>query len=248
MSGKYVPAYEKIAALLRTAIESGEIAPGGQLPAVRDLAARYEVTPGTVSRAVGRLQALGLVTTTRGGGIYVRGFEPIIRNSPGRLARDRWGTGATIQDADTGKRSRTVDVETGERVAPDWVAAPLGLADGAVAAFRSRRFVVEDRYVQLSVSWMPAELVRGTAIMHTDTGPGGMYARLAELGHAPATFVERVRTRMPTRDEEERLELLAGTPVFEITRHATTEAGRCVEVNRMTLDGRAYVLDYTFPA
>jgi GntR family transcriptional regulator len=36
--------------------------------------------------------------------------------------------------------------------------------------------------------------------------------------------------------------------VVEITRHAFQEDGRCVEVNRMILDGTAYILDYAFDA
>jgi GntR family transcriptional regulator len=84
--------------------------------------------------------------------------------------------------------------------------------------------------------------------MHTDVGPGGIYARLAEGGHGPATFTEYLRARMPLPEETERLELPEGTPVVEVTRHAFDDSSRCVEVNRMILDGSAYLLDYTFTA
>jgi hypothetical protein len=33
-----------------------------------------------------------------------------------------------------------------------------------------------------------------TALAHTDPGPGGTYSRLADLGHAPATYTETART------------------------------------------------------
>jgi GntR family transcriptional regulator len=122
------------------------------------------------------------------------------------------------------------------------------LEAGSPVATRSRRFLVEDRPVQLATSYLPVDLARGTAIMHTDTGPGGIYARLGELGHAPATFTEFLRARMPVPAEVGRLELPDGTPVIEITRHAYTRAGRCVEVARMVLDATAYLLDYTFDA
>jgi len=102
--------------------------------------------------------------------------------------------------------------------------------------------------VQLATSYLPPDLARGTAIMHTNPGPGGIYARLADAGHSPQTFTEYVRGRMPVPDERKRLELPDGTPVLEITRHAYDQNGRCVEVNRMILDATAYVIDYTFPA
>src|SRR6185295_5923197 len=98
-------------------------------------------------------------------------------------------------------------------------------------------------------SYLPLDIVRGTAATYTDTGAGGLYARLADLGHAPARFTERVSARGPFPDERMALELPAtGGMVFEIVRHAYDEAGRCVEVNRMVLDASAYELEYTFDA
>lgn len=229
-------------------IESGELREGDRLPSVRVIAGQHGVPLGTASRAIVELQAEGLVIAKHGSGVYVRQFRSIRRSSPSRLARDRWGTGGAIQDADTGDRPRVVDVETVEEPAPEWVAEPLGIEPGSPVAVRSRRFLVEDRPVQLATSYLPVDIARGTAIMHTDTGPGGTYARLAELGYAPATFTEFLRARMPTPAETARLSLPDGTPVLQITRHAYTDTGRCVEVTRMILDGTAYVLDYTFPA
>jgi GntR family transcriptional regulator len=109
-------------------------------------------------------------------------------------------------------------------------------------------YVVDEKAVQLAVSHYPTDLARGSRIMHTDTGPGGSYAVLADLGHAPVEFTEFVLARMPRPEESERLDLPQGTPVIEITRQAFEDGGRCVEVNRMILDGSAYLLDYTFPA
>src|SRR5690606_20874411 len=153
-----------------------------------------------------------------------------------------------IQDADTQERPRTVDVQVGEEPAAEWIANALGIEPDVSVVFRSRRFAVEGQPVQLATSYLPVDLARGSAIMHTDTGPGGIYARLADQGHAPVAFVEELRCRMPNPDETEALELPDGTPVIEIIRRAFQSDGRCVEVNRMVLDGSTYVLDYTFAA
>lgn len=242
------PVYRRVVAALRAAIESGEFAEGDKLPSVREIARQHGVPLGTATRALAELRAEGLVVARHGAGVYVRQFRSIRRSSPSRLSRERWGSGAAIQDADTADRPRVVDVETGEAPAPEWVAESLNIEVGSPVAVRSRRFLVDDRPVQLASSYLPIELARGTAIMHTNTGPGGIYARLAELGHPPARFTEYLRGRMPTPSEVERLNLPDVTPVIEITRHAYTDAGRCVEVARMVLDATAYVLDYTFPA
>ena len=243
-----LPAYRRVLAELRDLILSGQLAEGDRLPTVREISERYGVPTGTASQAVSQLQAEGFVVKRHGSGAFVRRFQTIPRSSPSRLSRARWSAGGEIQQVDTGQRSRSVDVVIGEVDAPEWVAEPLGLAAGQRVIYRSRRFIVDERPVQLATSYFAVEVARGTAIMHTDTGPGGVYARLAEQGCAPATFTEYLRARMPLPDESDKLELPGGTPVVEITRHAIDGGGRCVEVNRMILDGSVYLLDYTFPA
>lgn len=248
MSDEKVPAYRHVLGELRKLILDGELEEGDRLPSVRDVASKYGVPTGTVSRAIAQLRAEGLVVTRHGQGAFVRQFRTIRRSSPGRLSRQYWAAGRAIQEADTSERPRTVDVMIGEMAAVDWIAEALGVGIGDPVVYRDRRFIVDERLVQIATSYLPTDLARGTAIMHTDSGPGGIYARLAENGHAPVQFTEYLRARMPLPEETRRLELPEGTPVVEITRHAFNDAGRCVEVNRMVLDGSAYLLDYTFPA
>ncbi|OPC85236.1 hypothetical protein B4N89_23170 [Embleya scabrispora] len=93
-----------------------------------------------------------------------------------------------------------------------------------------------------------AELVAGSAITHTDTGPGGTCARLAEPGAAPAHFQEQVRARMPTRAEAEQLGLAAGVPVVPVCRTAFAADRRVVEVNSMVMDAGSSILEYDFDA
>ncbi len=63
--------YQEIAESLRRRIAAGELAPGARLPSVRDLAERWQCTPGTVSRAYRALADEGLVTARRGSGTHV---------------------------------------------------------------------------------------------------------------------------------------------------------------------------------
>jgi GntR family transcriptional regulator len=242
------PAYERMAAQLRTAILDGQVT--GRLPSLEALSARYGVTRDVARRAVEILRGEGLVVTHQGRGTYVRVFSRIVRRSPGRLARERWGAGHDIQDADTGTRPRTADVVVGEVPAPGYVATALGVPVGQPVLARARRFLVDRRPVQLATSYLPLDVVGDTRIAYTDTGPGGIYARLAELGYGPVAFTERVTARAPRPDEVDRLELgtAVGALVFEVTRSASTGTGRCVEVNRMILDATAYELVYDFDA
>ncbi|MBO3733968.1 GntR family transcriptional regulator [Glycomyces niveus] len=149
-----------------------------------------------------------------------------------------------IQDTDTGKRGRVVEVTVGERPASETVASCLDIAPGDPVLCRSRRFAVEQRPVQLADSFYPVGMVRATPIVYTDTGPGGVYARLAEIGREPIRFTERLHARMPFPAERTALELPGGTPVIAITRTAYDAEDRCVEVTEMILDSSAYELEY----
>lgn len=242
MQGKQTSAAATAAETLRMRILDGTYAPGQRLPSATAIASEFGIDRGTAARVLGQLRQTGFIITKPGSGSFVRTFEPILRSFPARL--DAWREGQSIQDADTGRRARIVEVTVGETAASESVASAFGLPPGDLVLRRSRRFAVEDRPVQLADSYYLLELVRSTAIVYTDTGQGGAYARLAEIGHAPVRFTERLRARMPLPVEVAALELPGGTPVIAITRTAHDSEDRCVEVTEMILDSSAYELEY----
>lgn len=163
------------------------------------------------------------------------GFQPIRRRGVQRLSGENWGSGQSIWSADAADRDLVVDqIEVGEAEATEPVARVLGLEPGAAVCTRRRRFVLDGKPVLVSLSCLPADLVAGSPIVQEDTGPGGTYARLAELGYKPVHFREQVRSRMPSTAEARQLELSAGTPVIQICRTAFDGTGRAVEFNEMS--------------
>jgi GntR family transcriptional regulator len=65
------PAYEQIAADIRTAIQSGRMQPGDRLPTEREHAARYGVAVGTYRQAVAMLRDEGFLATYKRHGTVV---------------------------------------------------------------------------------------------------------------------------------------------------------------------------------
>ncbi|WP_189733753.1 GntR family transcriptional regulator [Streptomyces nojiriensis] len=243
------PKYQRIADALRAAIQAGEYGPGDRLPGENDLMATYEVARMTARQALGVLQNEGLAEARKGAGVFVRAFTPLRRRGIQRLAREQWGSGRSVWSADSEDRELVVDqVDVREEEADGPVCAALGVPAGTQVWARSRRFVLDGKPVLFAVSYLPADIVGDSAITQADTGPGGTYARLAELGHAPVHFREEIRSRMPSAGEAERLALSLGTPVIQIVRTAFAEGGRAVEINEMTLDSASYVLEYDFDA
>lgn len=247
--GSARPKFQLIADELREGIHTGRYTEGDQLPSENDLAKRHQVARATARRALEAVQAEGLAIGRAGAGVYVRTFQPVRRRAARRLSAKQWGAGHSIWNADAGDRDYVVDqLQVREEPAEPTIAAALGIPAGTHVWTRRRRYLIDDRPVQLAVSYLPAELVTGSPITRPDPGPGGIYARLADLGAAPARFREEIRTRMPTRDEANALQLAPGTPVALIARTAVTADDRPVEVNLMTLDGAAYVLEYDIDA
>lgn len=244
-----MPAYRQIADAIRADIAARRLVEGDRLPTVRTLAESYVAPTGTVARALDLLRAEGIIVSRHGRGLYVRTFSRITRSSPQRLSKRQWTSGKAIQDSDTAGRPRTVHVVVGEVAAPGAIAEALGLRSGANVLRRTRKFAVDERLVQQATSYIPLDVVAAApAVAYTDPGPGGMYARMAEAGLAPARFTEALVCRMPTPAEVSELDLPDGTPVVAITRHAYTDDDRCVEVNAMVLDASAYALEYRFAA
>jgi GntR family transcriptional regulator len=249
MPGKGQPKYLQIAADVRRSIGSGDYGPGSRLPGENDLMATYQVARETARKALAQLINEGIATPRRGAGVFVREFRPVVRNGIQRLSGESWVTGKSIWSDETAGRNLAVDsVHVYEDTPPSHAALLLDLAEDARVIVRRRRYVLDGKPVLFSRSYLPATLVSGSLIAQPDTGPGGTYARLRELGYSPARFREDLRARMPEPSEVTELALAAGTPVMEILRTAYAEDGTAVEVNEMVADAGAYIFRYDFSA
>ena len=66
-----MPIYVQIMNKVRESIASGELAPGERVPAIRELAAEFEVNPNTMQRALTELEREGLLLSRRTSGRFV---------------------------------------------------------------------------------------------------------------------------------------------------------------------------------
>jgi len=239
-----------IAIELRAAISSGDYRPGDRLPGENPLMETYGVARMTARRALAMLRDEGLTMTRRGVGVFVRQLRPVVRNSTSRLSPTQWRAGKMTWEADHNARNLTVDhIEVTPSEAPDEeTRSVLDLDENETVTVRHRRYSLDGKPVMVATSYVPARIAQGTRITETDTGPGGIYRCLDELGYAPAHFREDITSRMPSPSESQVLEIAPGTPVHEIVRTAGTKDGTPVEVNRMILDAAAFVLRYDFDA
>jgi GntR family transcriptional regulator len=243
--------FRQIADHLRAAIEQGRLPQGARLPSETQLVEHYGVARMTARNALHVLQSEGLVVAEHGRGVFVRPRPPVRRLASDRFARRHReeGKAAFLAETESAGGKPAVDMITvkEERPAPD-VADRLDLTGRDKTIVRRRRYLIDGRPVETATSYVPAEIARGTAIAEPDSGPGGIYARLEELGHRLDHFTEEIRARMPARDEISVLQLSPGVPVFHLVRTAYDTEGRPVEVCDTVMSADAYVLAYELPA
>lgn len=85
-----VPIYLQIVNQVKYQVASGRLAPGEELPAIRNLAEQLVVNPNTVARAYRELETAGVVEKRRTAGTYVsENGSPLARRERLRILTER---------------------------------------------------------------------------------------------------------------------------------------------------------------
>jgi GntR family transcriptional regulator len=92
------PLYEQIAARIRVAVASGDLAPGDALPSVRALARELRVNPATVVQAYRDLAIDGFVEMRHGQGTFIQEVPAFMRDEE-RTAQAQKLVRKLLQDA-----------------------------------------------------------------------------------------------------------------------------------------------------
>ena len=241
--------FRQIADQLRAAIQDGSVSEGNRLPSEAQLMEHYGVARMTVRNALQLLEMEGLTRAEHGRGVYVRRRPPVRRLASDRFARRhrKEGKAAFIAESEQLGAQPDVDmIQVSEMPAPPEIAERLNCAGPVIV--RSRRYSLNGTPVETATSYLPADVAKGTPIADPNPGPGGIYARLEELGHTLERFTEEVSARMPTEAEARVLAMMPGVPVFRLIRTAYDVEGRAVEVCDTIMSADAYVLNYELPA
>ncbi|WP_329094243.1 GntR family transcriptional regulator [Actinomadura citrea] len=244
------PAYLRIADTLREGIRDGSLPPGTRLPTLAELCGLHGVSEIVVRQAVALLRGEGLVETRRGGGTLVRAVPPARR-----VAMERYRAVAepTAVPETTFTRDQKItwekyrlDREFSRVRADDDLGALFELPSGTELLRRRFVFYARDEPQQISVNYLPWDVVGDTPVTDParEPWPGGTLAQLAYLGHPPIRVEEAVRSRMPTPEEAETLNMTGGVPVLAITRRLLSRAGVMEVCREIVLPADRVVLDY----
>ncbi|MEU0926794.1 MULTISPECIES: GntR family transcriptional regulator [Streptomyces violaceusniger group] len=241
--------FRQIADALREAIDKGRFREGDKLPSETELVDHFGVSRMTVRNALSLLQQEGLAVSEHGKGVFVRPRPPVRRLASDRFARrhrDQGKAAFTVEAEAAGSRPEVDSLEVKEERPSQDISARLGSPRKVLA--RRRRYLLDGRPVEFATSYLPLDLARNTPIAQPNPGPGGIYARLEEMGHRLDHFDEEIRARMPSPAEVRTLQLASGVPVIHLVRTAYDSEGRAVEVCDTVMAADAYVLAYQLPA
>lgn len=240
--------YKQVAALLRDAIRRGDYAPGSTLPSQPDLAREYGLNQSSISRAVSMLQAEGWVRTEHGRGSVVLEM-PIVKRVR-KIDRDyrspHSGSSYAEELTEAGLTPRTELVRWGEEAPSEEISEVLQLAPEDTVLVRKRHMFADEKPVQLAISHIPMQVAGSTEIAMPDTGPSGMYERLAQRGFGPVRFSEDIEVRGATAEESAFLDIAQGQPVFQVMRTAFDTEERPVEACLNVLAALRWRLTYTW--
>jgi GntR family transcriptional regulator len=239
--------YREIAADLRQQISDGRYLPGDKLPMLTKLQEQYGAGYQTVRSAISLLEQEGLVVAVRRRGTIVRERPERRRITRSRqVFRDEIGY-FFDQTAQRWAALEAPGIRWG--VVPVDLAGLMGLGTGTEVLIRDRLMGDPEtrKPKQLATSYLPGDIARGTRLAEVDTGPGGIYDRLEEMGHRPLRWSESVSARMPSPEEAEALDLPAdvGVPLLRVVRVTTSPSGRVVELNDTRMSAEEFEIGYS---
>ncbi|WP_149826876.1 GntR family transcriptional regulator [Streptomyces tailanensis] len=153
---------------------------------------------------------------------------------------DAWGADAAAQ----GRRGTQRIVFAGEVPAPAEVARLFGLAEGEPVVVRRRVILLDDQPNELTDTYYPADIARGTGLAGTAKIRGGAVTLLAELGYVGALVREDVTADVPSEEEQEALRTAPHEPVLRLTRVTLDRDERPIQVDRMVMPALRQRLRY----
>lgn len=220
----FLPLYRQIKSLLVQRLQQGEWKPGEAIPSEHELAARFQVSQGTVRKAVDELAAENLLVRRQGKGTYVATHhEPRAQFRFLRLVPDR---GAIVP-------AHSAFLECRRAKASAEVAQQLDLHTGDPVVYLRRRLSLGGTPLVVDDIWLPGALFMGLTAERLADYDGPLYGLFeSAFGTRMIRADERLRAVAAADDIAALLAVSPGSPLLLVDRVSYTYDDRPVEVRR----------------
>ncbi|WP_279482902.1 GntR family transcriptional regulator [Aureimonas sp. SK2] len=223
------PLYLRLQALIRAAVDAGELKPADALPSERDLAEGLGVSRVTVRKALTGLVGEGVVEQRQGSGTFVSSGRRKLQQGLSHL------TSFSEDMATRGKRT-TSDwlLRSIERVTPA-EAMHLALSPGDLVCRLHRLRRADGAPLAVERACVPA-----TILPDPDLVGASLYAAMDAAGRHPVRALQRIGAANLSGEEAALLDVAPGTAALSIIRVSFDAQGRPVEFTRSHYRGDAY--------
>lgn len=223
-STAYSPLYQQIKALLLKSLDQGEWKPGEAIPSELDLAARFQVSQGTVRKAIDELAADNLLIRRQGKGTFVSTHnEAKVRYRFLRLTPDDGHQPSTSSEIIGFTRLK----------APAHIATLLALRTVDTVINIQRVLSFDGKPTILDNIWLPANVFKGLNAEAVNKNRGPLYAWFeGEYGVSMLRAEESIRAVAAETESAARLQIPEGTPLLQVERVAYTYSERPMEVRQ----------------
>ncbi len=220
----FLPLYKQIKSLLVERLHEGEWKPGALIPSEHELAARFQVSQGTVRKAIDELAAENLLVRRQGKGTFVATHhEPRAQFRFLRIVPDR-GEVVPAQSSFLECRRAKASAE---------IAQQLQLRTGDAVVFLRRQLTLGDAPLVIDDIWLPGALFKGLTAERLAGYHGPLYGLFeSEFGTRMIRADERIRAVAAPPDIAKLLAVDPDSPLLLVERVSFTYGDRPVEVRR----------------
>ena len=224
VSPTFSPLYRQIKDLIMQGLASGEWRPGEAIPSEAELAIRFNVSQGTVRKAIDEMAAENLVVRKQGKGTFVATHaEAQTQYRFLRLTPDAGGPAALQRRLLDCRRMR----------APVEVARLLALKAGEAAVQVRRLLLADGKPVVLDDLWLPGTAFKGLTMERLEAWRGPLYRLFeAEFSVRMIRAEEKIRAVAAAPEEAALFGVAPGAPLLSVERLSYTYGDRPVELRR----------------
>ncbi|HTN48176.1 MAG TPA: GntR family transcriptional regulator [Burkholderiaceae bacterium] len=220
----FSPLYRQIKDLLVKSLDQGEWKPGELIPSEIELANRFQVSQGTVRKAVDELAAENLLVRRQGKGTFVATHhEP---RAQFRFLR-------VVPDAGESAPPHSSFLECRRLRAPAEIARQLELRTGDAVVYLRRLLSFGGDPIVLEDIWLPGTVFKGLTSERLAEYKGPLYGLFeTEFGTRMIRAKEELRAVCAERQTAQLLGVAERSPLLLVERVSYSYGDRPVEVRR----------------
>jgi len=225
-SPTFSPLYRQIKSLILQGLKSGEWRPGDAIPSEIELAARFNVSQGTVRKAIDEMAAENLLVRRQGKGTYVASHNDDDQRAQFRFLRLLPEDGAI-------EASQSVPLECWHAKAGQEASRVLAIEAGTPITIIRRLLKFGGRPVIIEEIYLPGESFAGLTLDILNEYQGSFYGLLeSRFGVRMVRADERLRAIAADRVSAGLLDIAEGAPLLSVERVSYTYSDRPVEWRR----------------